>query len=154
MNIVSIAVFAHVVGVIGLFVTIGFDWISAGRHAMSAAAEFPRLYRGSLALIVLSGIYLTRGLLQDSSATAWELGWLALSIPALVIVGVAGFSSTPRTRVLAVRTAVSLALVLLMIAKPPLDVAVGVTASAAILGLVSAVLARRRAIPSTTTTAG
>ena len=154
MNIVSIAVFAHVVGVIGLFVTIGFDWLRTGRHSLGAAAEFPRLYRGSLALIVLSGIYLTRGLLQDSSATAWELGWLVLSIPALAIVAVAGFSSTVRPRVLAVRTAMSLALVLLMIAKPPLNVAVGVTALAAILGLVSGVMARRRAVPSTTTTAG
>jgi hypothetical protein len=154
MNIVSLVVFAHVVGVIGLFVTIGFDWIRAGRQSMGAAAEFPRLYRGSLALIVLSGIYLTRGLLQESSATAWELGWLVLSIPALVIVAAAGFSSALRTRVLAVRTALSLALVLLMIAKPPLNVAIGVTALAAILGLASDVLARRRAIPSTTTTAG
>jgi hypothetical protein len=140
MNILSFVLFAHVVGVIGLFLTIGFEWIAD----VGGAMEFPRLYRASLALIVFPGIYLTRAMLQGTSATVSELGWLVMSVPALVVVAMTGASRTRRLRSLSVRTSLSLALVLLMIAKPPLKVSLGLTVAATILGLFSRVLARRR----------
>jgi hypothetical protein len=150
MNILSFVLFAHVIGVIGFFLTIGFDWIAD----VGGAMEFPRLYRASLALIVFPGIYLTRGMLQGSSPKASELGWLVISVAALVVVAATGASRTRRVRSLSVRTALSVALVLLMIAKPPLNVSLGLTVTAATLGLFSDVLARRRAMSSTTTPAG
>src|SRR5438552_1661077 len=105
MSIVASAVFVHVVGVIGFSLTIGVDWIDTGRHFRGAAPEFPWLYRGTLALMVLSGIYLTRGMLQGSSSTARELGWLLISAPALGFVAATGLLRTLRPRVLSVRTA-------------------------------------------------
>jgi hypothetical protein len=150
MNLLVFVLFAHVIGVIGLFLTIGFEWIADVRGPM----EFPRLYRASLALIVFPGIYLTRGMLQGTSATVSELGWLVMSVAALVVVAATGASRTRRVRSLGARTALSVAVVLLMIAKPPLKLSLGLTVAAAILGLFSDVLARRRAMSSTTTPAG
>jgi len=150
MNILSFVLFAHVIGVVGFFLTIGFEWIAD----VGVAIEFLRLYCASLALIVFPGIYLARGTLQGTSATASELGWLVISVAALVVVAATGASRTRRVRSLSVRTALSVALVLLMIAKPPLNVSLCLTVTAAILGLFSDVLARRRAMSSTSTPVG
>jgi hypothetical protein len=43
MNILSFVLFVHVIGVIGLFLTIGFEWITDG-EGDACAREFPRLY--------------------------------------------------------------------------------------------------------------
>jgi hypothetical protein len=144
MSFLSIVLFAHVAGMLGLFVTLGLEGVALSR---AQELEMPRLYRASLALVVFSGAYLSRGLLQGTAISAWDLGWLAASVPALAGVVAAGaVRGRIRSRAYPVRTAAALAIVFLMVAKPRLDMSMAVVVIAAAAGIVSSVVWRRREI--------
>lgn len=149
MSVLSIVLFAHVAGMLGLFAALALDGAALSRDA--AELEMPRLYRASLILLVLSGAYLSRGVLQGVSTSAWELGWLAASLPALALVAAGGaVRGRLRRQVYPVRAALALAIVFLMVAKPRLDVAIAAIAFAAMAGAVSTAVSRRRPVGVTT----
>jgi hypothetical protein len=183
MNVVSFVLFLHVVGMLGLFIALGLDGVSVFRLRRAAAvdemapwvglaASGSRAYRGSIALVVLSGAYLTRELLRGMMAgeRVSELGWLTLSVIALVMFGIAGALSLRRmqpvwrpssvpadarlqlTRVhdpllqllFIFRTVLALTIVFLMTTRPSLEASMLVMAGAGLLALVTGGLAWRR----------
>jgi hypothetical protein len=136
MNLLSIVMFGHVAGMIGLFVALGLE--GAGIVRSMPDLETPRLYRVSVALLVLTGAYLARGLLAGSSPSIPALGWLVVSVPALAIVAGTGMlPAARRRRIYAARTALSVVIVYLMIAEPPLTISVLAALVGITAGLVS-----------------
>jgi hypothetical protein len=181
---VSFVLFLHVVGMLGLFVALGLDGVSVFRLRRAAAVDelapwvglatsVSRAYRGSIALVVLSGAYLTRELVRGmmAGARASELGWLTLSVVALVMFGIVGALSLRRMRpiwralssapppahvqltrahdpllpvLFILRTLLALTIVFLMMIRPSLDASILVMAGAGLLAVVAGGLTWRR----------
>lgn len=138
------------------------------------SAGLPRLYQAAIALVVLSGAYLTRGVVQGmtSETPVSDLGWLAVSVASLAVFGITGALSLRRLRpswramatatsgtatqrlaplqqplltvLVALRVALALAIVFLMMNRPPLDVSLLVMVVAVVVGLASSGIAWRR----------
>jgi hypothetical protein len=109
MNTVSLVLFVHVVGMLGVFVALGLDGISISRLRRSSRSEelapwvglsaaAPPTYRASIALVVISGGYLARDMVRGVTAGAFasELGWLTTSIIALIVFAVTAVLSLRR----------------------------------------------------------
>jgi uncharacterized membrane protein len=108
MIIRSIVLFTHVVGVLVLFIGIALEWLSleslrrstTWEHTSSWARLYgalPRVYGLASALILLSGVYLARGV-------GFEFPWVRLGLGLLVLMGILG-GPVVRSRVRAVRKA-------------------------------------------------
>jgi hypothetical protein len=151
MNTYSSVLFLHVIAAIGLFAALVIEWMSLRLLQRSASYEQSResmavwglvaKVGGPATLVALaSGIYLAR------SISAWNRSWVAVAIPTMIVIAIAGVPSarirkrlakliavnagslpdelrtqlTPRTWAasLRVRTALLLGLVYEMTAKP------------------------------------
>ena len=102
----SVVLFAHVVGVLGLFVGLGVEWLSLNAVQRSTtrnealrwvrvSSVLPRVMGVALAVIVASGFYLGAriGVLGD--------GWMRASYAALLVMGIVGGPvARPRMRAL------------------------------------------------------
>jgi hypothetical protein len=152
----SIVLFAHVTGMLLLFIGLSVEWLSLESLRRPATpvqaspwpgvfARLPRLYRGAFALILMSGIYLA------SRVGAHDFAWVRLSFAGIVLMAVLGgplirlrssgvlrrSASHPLVRFsLRARAALALGIVYLMIAKPLLDISLLVTGVALAVGLV------------------
>jgi hypothetical protein len=151
MNTYSSVVFLHVIAAIGLFAALVIEWMSLrllqrsasyeqGRESMAVWGLVAKVGGPATLVALASGIYLAR------SISAWNRSWVAVAIPTLVVIAIAGIPSarirkrvakliavnagslpdelrtqlTPRTWTvsLRVRTALLLGLVYEMTAKP------------------------------------
>jgi uncharacterized membrane protein len=94
MNYYLIAKFIHIVGALGMFVTLGVEWLSLWnmRHAVSNTqiGEWLRITRGvqrlggpSMAALLVSGIYMM-------AVARMHMSWLVVSFIALILLGVLG----------------------------------------------------------------
>jgi hypothetical protein len=101
MTVYGFVIFLHVLCVLGMFAALALEGVSLRkvRRATSVdqAREWVSLWRLLLPLGMPSlfgalgtGIYLA------STLHAWELGWVQLAVPSLVLVAVAGASVGPR----------------------------------------------------------
>jgi hypothetical protein len=174
MNLYRALVFIHVAGVLGMSAALVIEWVSwrllsrsttyeQGRDALAVWALVARLGAPALIAVVASGIYLAR------ATAAWNRSWVAVAIPTMVVMAIAGALTGPaRSRIvklldamagrlpadltgqltprnwtgsLRLRTTLLLGLVYAMTAKP----ADGVVAIAvfALAGLIWAVLSGR-----------
>lgn len=92
MSFYTLALFAHILGVLGVFVGIALDWatilrlrraqaITLVREVTSLVGFQARLVQISALLLLVAGIYLT--------VTAWDSDppWILLSLVALVVIG-------------------------------------------------------------------
>ena len=149
MTIRSLVLFAHVVGVLTLFMALAIDWFSLRFSSrIGAAAALPRAYGGASALILLSGIYLAR------LTGTFELPFVWLSLILLVLMGILG--GPIRTRMPAswlragvlLRGAIGLAAVYLMVGKPPLTASLIIIAGAIAVGLVTGLIAQGQEVGS------
>ena len=113
MTFYSLALFAHIVGVLGLFIAIGLVWISIlwlqqahttaqVRERINLASIQERLLPASSALILLAGIYMT------VNAWGWTTPWIDFSLAALVVMSTLGGAVINR-RLKAIRIASSTA---------------------------------------------
>jgi hypothetical protein len=113
MTFYSLALFAHIVGVLGLFIAIGLMWInilrlqqaqtiSQVRERISLASIQEGLLPAASVLILLAGIYMT------VNTWGWKTPWIDVSLAALVVVGALGGSVINR-RLKAIRIASSTA---------------------------------------------
>jgi hypothetical protein len=93
MSIYTLALFAHILGVLGVFVGTAFDWatilrlrrartVALAREVTSLVGFQARLIQLSSLLLLVAGIYLT--------VTSWGWGtpWILLSLAALIVMGV------------------------------------------------------------------
>jgi hypothetical protein len=184
MNTVSFVLFLHVVGMLGVFVALGLDGISISRLRRSSSSEelapwvglsaaaLPT-YRASIALVVISGVYLARDMVRGVTAGAFasELGWLTTSLIALIVFAVTAVlslrrmrqiwrvtssapapervrlarASDPRLQLLFnLRAILALTIVFLMMIRPSLNVSMLIMAGATVIALVSSGFAWRR----------
>ena len=102
----TIAIFLHFVGMVGLFMGYGFEWVASSLLRGSTNAEevraWLRIYRLSLPisgpgllLLILSGVYFA------SFTERWKEGWLLASLLAIVFAFGTGFVFIlPRVRML------------------------------------------------------
>jgi hypothetical protein len=151
MNTYSSVVFLHVTAAIGLFAALVIEWMSLrllqrsasyeqGRESMAVWGLVAKVGGPATLVALASGIYLAR------SISAWNRSWVAVAIPTMIVIAIAGVPSarirkrlakliavnagslpdelrtqlTPRTWTasLRVRTALLLGLVYEMTAKP------------------------------------
>ena len=113
MTFYSLALFAHIVGVLGLFISIGLTWISMlwlqraqtmeqVCERISLATLQERLLPAASVLILLAGIYMT------VNTWGWKTPWIDVSLAALVVIGTLGGAVINR-RLKAIRIASSTA---------------------------------------------
>jgi signal transduction histidine kinase len=95
MSLYSIAVFLHVLGMLGLFIALGIERMILSNLAQStgivearawirSSSNLPALALSSIVLIVLSGIYLA------ARIRAWPIAWIQVSLVAVIVIGVLG----------------------------------------------------------------
>ena len=187
MIIRSIVLFAHVVGVLVLFIGIALEWLSleslrrstTWEHASSWArlySALPRVYGVAFAVLLLSGVYLARGV-------GFEFPWVRLGLGLMVLMGILGGPAVrPRVRAirnaagksretgfdalhshashpwlrasLIMRAVMGLAVVYLMIGKPQLSASLLVTAGAVAVGLAVSIFNIAASRPSSDDTRG
>ncbi len=94
MNDYTLALFAHILGALGLFMGIGLDWatilrlrraqtVTQVREQTSLVGVQTRLLQLSLLLLLVAGIYM--------AATVWEgTPWILVSLVALFVIGALG----------------------------------------------------------------
>jgi hypothetical protein len=102
----TIAIFLHLVGMVGLFIGYGLEWVAFSLLRRSTNAgqvrAWLRIYRISLPisgpgllLLILSGVYFA------SFTESWKEGWLLASLLAIVFAFAIGFVFiVPRVRML------------------------------------------------------
>jgi uncharacterized membrane protein len=101
MSIYSLALFAHLLGVLGLFAGLSLDWISLlrlrqaqtltqVREATGLSGIQARLLPLAVLVLLVAGIYMT--------ATTWGWGtpWILVSLAGLVLIGVLANSVSGR----------------------------------------------------------
>lgn len=111
MNFYPLALFAHLLGVLGLFINLGLQWTSVFRlrraRTLAQVREWTSLLGGlgmlgpaSGALLLVAGMYMT--------ATAWGLGtpWILVSLVTLLVLMALGMA-VPFRRLKAIRRAVA-----------------------------------------------
>jgi len=182
MNTYSSVVFLHVIAAIGLFAALVIEWMSLrllqrsasyeqGRESMAVWGLVAKVGGPATLVALASGIYLAR------TIGAWNLSWVAVAIPTMIVIAIAGVPSarirkrlanliaenagrlpdelrtqlTPRTWTasLRVRTALLLGLVYEMTAKPTEGV-VAIVAFA-VLGLAWGAMPLRNAASASVT---
>ena len=113
MSFYSLALFTHIVGVLGLFIALGLTWISMlwlhraqtmaqVRERIALASLQERLLPAASVLILLAGIYMT------VTTWGWKTPWIDVSLAALVMMGALGGAVINR-RLKAIRIASSTA---------------------------------------------
>jgi hypothetical protein len=111
MTFYSLALFVHIVGVLGLFIGISMQWISVQRlsqaqnvaqvrEGTSLVAIQERLWPTASLLILLAGIYMT------VTAWGWSTPWIDISLAALIGQGAIGGALISR-RLKAIHTGVA-----------------------------------------------
>ncbi len=103
MTLYSIAVFLHVVAMLGLFIALGAEWLlfsnillaadmAEARGLVRASAILPAVALSSLIFILLTGIYLA------AKAKAGTMPWIPVSLGAIVLMGFLGGIAGRRMR--------------------------------------------------------
>ena len=111
MTLYSLALFVHIVGVLGLFMGIGLQWIivqrlskaqtvAQVREGTSLIALQEKLWPTAALLILLAGIYMT------VTAWGWSTPWIDVSLAALLGQGALGGALINR-RLKAIHTGVA-----------------------------------------------
>jgi hypothetical protein len=101
MDFQRVILFCHVIAMVGLFAAVAIEWVSLRfvRRATSSeqAREWTRLWGllqpigiPSVLVILASGIYMA------TTLAVWEVGWVQVAVPTLVIVAAAGGIVGPR----------------------------------------------------------
>jgi hypothetical protein len=95
MNLYRALVFVHVAGVLGMAAALVIEWVSwrlmrrsatyeQGRDALAVWSLTARVGAPALIAVLGSGIYLAR------TTAAWNRSWVAVAIPTMVIMAIAG----------------------------------------------------------------
>src|SRR5687768_16441235 len=94
MNLYSIALFLHIVGALGVFVSLALEWINLQQlQRLTTVEQVTEWFKGSrggrwmggisFLLILIPGFYMT--------ATAWGgVMWISVALGALILLGALG----------------------------------------------------------------
>ncbi len=94
MTAYTIVLFLHIVGALGLFISLGLEWASLAYVRRASTSEVAREWLGlrswvmrlgpaSLALLLLTGLYMM--------ATSWgAVAWIIVALGALVLIAIIG----------------------------------------------------------------
>lgn len=150
----SVVLFAHVIGILVLFIGMAFEWLSLESLRRATSSEeaspwvrlqekLPRVYGIAFVTLLVSGMYLAR------RVGVFEFAWVRLGLGLLVLMGLLGARGFRRRAShawlrasLSMRAAMGLAAVYLMIDKPLLGTALVVTGVALAVGLMISLLSR------------
>jgi hypothetical protein len=95
MDPYRLVLFCHALAAVGLFVALAIEWLSV-RHLRAATSyEQAREWAQPLKLLMPLGmpatlVVLASGIYLATTMGAWELGWVKLAVPTLVVVAIAG----------------------------------------------------------------
>ena len=95
MNLYRALVFVHVAGVLGMAAALAIEWVSwrllrrsatyeQGRDSLAVWALVARMGAPALIAVLASGVYLAR------AAAAWNRSWVAVAIPTMIVMAIAG----------------------------------------------------------------
>ena len=102
MNLYPIILFFHIIGALGLFVTLGLEWVSMlklrrlanaedARGRVNLIASLPKLYGPIWMAILFPGIYLA------FTVWGWSTAWIVVSLVAMLLIPILGAAiSGPR----------------------------------------------------------
>lgn len=95
MNLYTLALFAHILGALGLFIGIGLQWISVLRarqvQTVAQVREWTSLTSVTESLVpVASLLILLAGVYMTVTSWGWETPWIDVSLAALVLLGALG----------------------------------------------------------------
>src|SRR5258708_2544667 len=101
MDAYRLTLFCHVLAVVGLFAALAVEWVSLRHLRESASHEVARAWSGLFGLLVPLGmpatlVVLASGIYLATMLGVWELGWVRLAVPTLVVVAIAGAIVGPR----------------------------------------------------------
>jgi hypothetical protein len=164
MNIYSIALFFHITGALGLSVSLGLEWTGLRQIQNATPVEQFRSWMGilksanklgfpSMLVTVVTGVYMM--------VAVWgRTPWLVITVGALVLMIVLARAAAPRVKALGqslgaendlllwvsvqTRSAITLGIIFLKIAKPDWVGSLLTIGAAILLGIVSALLMSRR----------
>jgi hypothetical protein len=96
-----LVVFLHVAAAVGMLVTLAIEWVSLRGLAKSATYEQARDWSGLWNLLLPLGlpailVVLGSGIYLATTLGAWELGWVKVAVPTIVLIALAGASVSPR----------------------------------------------------------
>ena len=163
MNIYSIALFFHITGALGLSVSLGLEWTGLRQIQNATPVEQFRSWMGilksanklgfpSMLVTVVTGVYMM--------VAVWgRTPWLVITVGALVLMIVLARAAAPRVKALGqslgaendlllwvsgqTRSAITLGIIFLKIAKPDWVGSLLAIGAAIVLGIVSALLISR-----------
>jgi hypothetical protein len=101
MDAYRLVVFCHVLAVVGLFAALAVEWVSLRHVRASTSYEVAREWSGLFGLLVPLGmpatlVALASGIYLATTLGVWQLGWVRLAVPTLVVVAIAGAIVGPR----------------------------------------------------------
>jgi hypothetical protein len=101
MTLYRLVLFGHVTAVTLLFAALAIEWLSLHRLAKSKSFEQAREWSDTWRLLLPVGlpgmlVVLSSGIYLAVTVGAWELGWVRVAVPTLVLVAIAGAIVGPR----------------------------------------------------------
>jgi hypothetical protein len=101
MTLYRIVLFGHIAGVIGLFAALALEWVSLRHLAKSSTYGEARAWSSLWSLLLPLGmpatlLVLGSGIYMATTVGAWELGWVKLAVPTLIMVAIGGAIVGPR----------------------------------------------------------
>jgi hypothetical protein len=95
MDAYRLVLFSHVLAVVGLFAALAVEWVSLRHLRASTSYEVAREWSGVFGLLLPLGmpatlVVLASGIYLATTLGVWELGWVRLAVPTLIVVAIAG----------------------------------------------------------------
>jgi hypothetical protein len=96
-----LVLFLHVAGAVGMLVALAIEWVSLRGLAKSTTYEQARDWSGLWNLLLPLGlpailVVLASGIYLATTLGAWELGWVKVAVPTIVLIALAGAIVGPR----------------------------------------------------------
>jgi hypothetical protein len=101
MDLYRLALFCHVLAAVGLFAALAVEWLGVRHLRASTSYEQAREWLQPFKLLLPLGmpatlVALSSGIYLATTMSAWELGWVKLAVPTLVVVAITGAIVGPR----------------------------------------------------------
>jgi hypothetical protein len=101
MELYRLVLFFHVASAAGLFAVLAIEWVSLRQLKKANSYEQAREWAGLWSLLLPLGmpallVALASGIYLATTTRAWELGWVAVAVPSIVLVAAAGATVGPR----------------------------------------------------------